>query len=284
MGWCRYLLIWKGRWLEKHEAYISLEEPCLLYGGLVYETLRTYNRKLFAGKYHFDRLKASAGCLHIKIDMDYENFRKIISEGVEKVNCDVSVRIMLLPRGNISAFGFETKSYELIIFLEKLNISKFPEKVKVSLSKVRKIDDLATPAYLKIAGRTDILLAKMEKGDAYDVIMLGSKGQVCEGTFSNVFLVKNNTVVTPSLDSGILPGITRKNVIDLCKSLGITVEERWVEPIELCDADELFLTHTSRGVVPVDELSSCKTYSKSVGRFLVSKFEEYIGSIEENWL
>ncbi|HEY8542835.1 MAG TPA: aminotransferase class IV, partial [Pseudothermotoga sp.] len=157
-------------------------------------------------------------------------------------------------------------------------------KVKVKLSKVRKIDNCATPADLKVVGRTDILLAKSMKGDAYDVLMLGSRGQLCEGTFTNVFIVKDNHVVTPDLDSGILPGITRKNVIGLCKSLGIVVEERWVEPSELYGADEVFLTHTSRGIVPVDELDGWREYSKSLGSFLSKKFEEYIENIEENWI
>jgi branched-chain amino acid aminotransferase len=106
---------------------------------------------------------------------------------------------------------------------------------------------------------------------------------VCEGTFTNVFLVKEGKVITPSIDSGILPGITRLNTLRLCRTLGITVEERWVELSELYGADELFLTHTSRGIVPVNEIDGWRRYETELGRFLSSRFEEFIKSVGENW-
>lgn len=278
------MLIWKGQWLKKHDITLSIDEPGVLYGGIPYETLRTYQKKLFAGKFHYDRLSISASYLGMKIPVNYECFREIILQGINSFDNDVSIRILLLPRGEISAFRYEPYDNELVIYMNYLRISPIEGKVKVKLSKVRKIDNCATPADLKVVGRTDILLAKSMKGDAYDVLMLGSRGQLCEGTFTNVFIVKDNHVVTPDLDSGILPGITRKNVIGLCKSLGIVVEERWVEPSELYGADEVFLTHTSRGIVPVDELDGWREYSKSLGSFLSKKFEEYIENIEENWI
>lgn len=278
------MLIWKGRWQRKPEVTLSIDEPGVLYGGIPYETMRTYQKKLFAGKFHYDRLSVSASYLGMNIPMNYEDFRGTILQGVDNFDDDVSIRILLLPRGEISAFKYQLHTSELVIYMDHLKISQIEGKVKVKLSNVRKIDTYATPADLKVVGRTDILLAKSKKGNAYDVLMLGSRGQLCEGTFTNVFLVKDNRVITPDLDSGILPGITRKNVINLCKSLGIVVEERWVEPSELYGADEIFLTHTSRGIVPVDELDGWREYSKSLGSFLSERFEDYIKSVEENWI
>ncbi|MEJ5229506.1 MAG: aminotransferase class IV [Pseudothermotoga sp.] len=278
------MLVWKGRWLKKPEATLSVDEPGLLYGGVPYETLRTYQHRLFAGKYHYDRLTVSAKYLGMEIPMSYEQFRQVILQGLEEFDGDVSIRVLLLPRGKISAFSYQLDFCELVVYMDQLKVSPLHEKVKVKVSKIRKIDPTATPADLKAVGRTDILLAKATKGDAYDVLMLGSKGQLCEGTFTNLFIVKNGRVVTPSLDSGILPGITRKNVIGLCNSLLIPVEERWVELSELYGADEVFLTHTSRGIVPVDELDGWRVFSKSLGEFLSQRFEDYINSIEENWI
>lgn len=278
------MLVWKGQWLKKPDVTLSIDEPGVLYGGIPYETLRTYQKKLFAGKFHYDRLSVSAAYLGMSVPMNYEHFHQIILQGISNFHDDVSIRILLLPRGEISAFKYEIHTSELVIYMDLLKTNPVEEKVRVKLSNIRKIDNCATPADLKVVGRTDILLAKSKKGSAYDVLMLGSKGQLCEGTFTNVFLVKNNRVITPDIDSGILPGITRKNAISLCKSLGITVEERWVEPSELYGADEVFLTHTSRGIVPVDELDGWREYSKSLGSFLSKKFENHIKSIEENWI
>ena len=134
---------------------------------------------------------------------------------------------------------------------------------------------MSMPPDLKSLGRPDIYLARLTKGDTYDVIMLGTKGQVCEGTFSNVFLIFKNKIVTPSLDSGILDGITRMHVLNFLREKGFNVEERIVEPYELFYADELFLTHTSRGIVPVDEIGKRKLETE-LGKELSTGFEEYI--------
>ncbi len=277
------MLIWRGRWLSKDESVVSLDEPAFLYGGSVYETLRSYDGKIFAGKYHYERLANSSRYLGCKISISYEELRKILEEAVRKIGQDISVRILLLPKGKISAFDYSPDDSELIIYANPLT-TRTIDKVVVKVSKVRKIDPMATPADFKSTGRTDILLAKTCKGDAYDVIMLGSKGQVCEGTFTNVFIVKDSKVITPDLESGILPGITRKNVIQMCRELGIGIEERTVELSELYSADEIFLTHTSRGIVPVNVLDEWRVYKTDLGNQLSKMFEDYIKKVEENWL
>jgi len=93
-----------------------------------------------------------------------------------------------------------------------------------------------------------------------------------------VFLVKNNKIVTPSLDSGILDGITRMYVIKFLKEKGHNVEERYVEPFEIFYADEVFLTHTSRGIVPVHQIGTLKTLSTNFSENLAKEFEEYVNA------
>lgn len=277
------MLIWKGTWLSKDEVQLNIDDPGFLYGGIAYETLRTYDLRLFAARYHYERLLTTLSHLGLELSMDYSTFREILREGVEKLKKESSIRVIVVPRGRFSAFEYEPTGCELIVYLQELKLQPL-NFVKVKVSNVRKIDPSSTPSDLKVVGRTDILLAKRSKGDAYDVVMLGSHGQVCEGTFSNVFIVKKGKVITPSLDSGILPGITRLNVIKLCENLAIDVEERWVEPSELYGADEMFLTHTSRGIVPVNELDGWRRFNTELGKFLASKFEDFIKTVEENWL
>ncbi|WP_345966014.1 aminotransferase class IV [Pseudothermotoga sp.] len=276
-------MIWKGTWLSKDEVQLNIDDPGFLYGGIAYETLRTYDLKLFAARYHYERLLTTLSHLGLELSMDYSTFREILQEGVEKLKKESSIRVIVVPRGRFSAFEYEPAGCELIVYLQELKLQPL-NFVKVKVSNVRKIDPSSTPSDLKVVGRTDILLAKRSKGDAYDVVMLGSHGQVCEGTFSNVFIVKKGKVITPSLDSGILPGITRLNVIKLCENLAIDVEERWVEPSELYGADEMFLTHTSRGIVPVNELDGWRRFNTELGKFLASKFEDFIKTVKENWL
>ena len=90
----------------------------------------------------------------------------------------------------------------------------------------------------------------MQSG-ADEALFHNTKGELCEGTTSNVFLVNGGRVLTPPLSSGCLPGTTRARVITLCCTLGIPVAEETLTPVDLAAAAEVFTTSATRGVVPV---------------------------------
>jgi branched-chain amino acid aminotransferase len=118
------------------------------------------------------------------------------------------------------------------------------------------------------------------------MIILNEKGNVCEGSFSNVFLVKDGRVITPDIGSGVLPGITRDNLIGLCRSIEINVVERPVAAWEMFSADELFLTHTSVGIVPIRKLEEkilIEDFTDGMTRLLLDNFEGYIMTEDSNW-
>jgi len=248
--WCRRLFKSKYQTTDIVEA--------LTKGIAVYETIRTYNNKPFALKEHYNRLCKSLSYLKIEPPKLTE-FEELIYG-----NLSERIRIVYVYDGNLLSYVFResTENY-------------FISHVKIDFTIVRRADPMSMPPDLKSLGRPDIYLARLTKGDNYDVIMLGTKGQVCEGTFSNVFLIFKNKIVTPSLDSGILDGITRMHVLNFLREKGFNVEERIVEPYELFYADELFLTHTSRGIVPVDEIGKRKLETE-LGKELSTGFEEYI--------
>lgn len=276
------MLLFRKKWLDSSRAFIGLSEAAFLYGGVAYETLRTYDRKVFALRQHYERLRKTANYLGYSIPYSYTDLRSILEEGVQKVDTESYIRILLLPSGVIDAFEIQLQNTELVIYLKALEESHLEDVVELTVSPIRKIDELATPAFLKVIGRSDILLAKLKKGRYYEALMLGSKGQVCEGTFSNVFLILGDEIVTPSIDCGILPGITRNCVIELCRDMGFKITERWIEPTELCQASEIFLTHTSRGVVCVDRFKN-RVLRTEVGRSIANKFVDFIKSKNELW-
>jgi branched-chain amino acid aminotransferase len=230
-------------------------------GIAVYETLRTYDGKPFAVSEHYKRLCKSLSYLRIE-PPTFEEFEKLVYN-----NLSERIRIVF-------ACSEKLINYVLAEDTKEMNV----DFVRIDFTKIRRADPWSIPPDLKSIGRPDIYLARLTKADNYDVIMLGGKGQVCEGTFSNVFIVKGSTIVTPSLDSGILDGITRMYVIKFLKEKGYLVEERIVEPYELFESDELFLTHTSRGIVPVNQIGS-KTLTPILSKTLSVEFEEYIKCI-----
>ncbi len=87
-----------------------------------------------------------------------------------------------------------------------------------------------------------------------EALFLNTAGAVCEGAFSNIFLVSGGRVVTPSLASGCLPGVTREVVLELCASQGIAAEEAMITAAALHEAEECFVTSSIRGIQPVHRL------------------------------
>ncbi|MFN6991619.1 MAG: aminotransferase class IV [Fervidobacterium sp.] len=244
----------------------------LTHGIAVYETIRTYNGKPFAMLEHYKRLKKSLSYLAID-PPKFSEFEELILESIShtlsnKAYIDQRIRI-------IYAYDGKLISYVSLEDLENIG-EREADYVKIDITHIRRADPSSMPPDLKSLGRPDIYLARLTKGDNYDVIMLGSRGQVCEGTFSNLFLIKDRKIVTPSIESGILDGITRMYAIKFFKEIGWQVEERFVELKELYESDEAFLTHTSRGIVPVNSIGKIEKKSAELSREFSVRFEEYI--------
>jgi branched-chain amino acid aminotransferase len=102
-----------------------------------------------------------------------------------------------------------------------------------------------------------------------EAIFCDTSGRLCEGTGSNIFLVKNDQIFTPSEASGLLRGITRDLVIEWANEAGFVVVERNVDPKELWDADEVFITSSTRDIHPVAELAKLDSAGNVVDRMTI---------------
>jgi branched-chain amino acid aminotransferase len=123
----------------------------------------------------------------------------------------------------------------------------------------------------------DNLLAKAEakKAGAEEAFMLNEKGNLTEGTASNIFIVKFNTLYTPSADQAILLGLTRNLVMKLAKQSAFPVVEKSINPKELYTADECFITFSGAGVVPVTRIWNKKIGSGKCGSITASLINLY---------
>jgi branched-chain amino acid aminotransferase len=229
-------------------------------GIVVYETIRFYNKIPFAIEEHYKRFLNSLSYIS-KEKVSFKEFEK----HVIKYNNFDRVKIFGVVDGSLKLFSIGEN-----FLIEPLS------SINIDISNVRHADPMSIPPNLKSIGRPDLYIARLNKGDFYDAILLGNKGQVCEGSFSNVFIIRAGKIITPSIDSGILEGITRKYVIEMLNEYGYEVEERMIEVKELFYADEIFLTHTSRGIVPVDSLGKKFFFSKELSSKLSKEFERYI--------
>ncbi len=270
--------LFEGKIVPVEEANLNVRTNSIHYGTAVFEGIRAYwNQEegqlyiLFAME-HYKRLIGNAKKLFMEVKYSPEELIEITKEILRRsqVKEDVYIRplvyfkdLKLTPK----LVGYET---EVCIYLYRFGRYLDTSKgVRVKVSSWVRNSENAIPSSLKVCGAyVNSALAKTEAIlSGYDeAIMLNDKGFVAEGSGENVFLIKGGKAITPSVNQGILPGITRSAVIKLLREeLKVEVEERAVARSELYEADELFFTGTAAEITPILEVDNRKVGCGKVG-------------------
>jgi branched-chain amino acid aminotransferase len=140
--------------------------------------------------------------------------------------------------------------------------------ISTTISKWRKFSDASTPTQAKMGGNylNSILATQDAKQRGFDeAILLDQSGDVSEAPGENIFLVKNNELITPPLTSSALNGITRKSIITIAKDMGFKTKVRKVSKKELKLADEVFLSGTAAEITPVIQIDKKRIKGSKVG-------------------
>ena len=266
-----------GRVFDQEHAVISVFDHGFLYGEGVYETLRTYNGRPFLFDRHMRRLRASAGMVALDVpigDADIDaRFRETMrAAGLgESTGREAYIRILVTRGIGELTYDLAACPNPSIVVIVKPNVAPsreaFERGVKVALVPiVRNHPDTVNPR-IKSNNLLNNALAMQEafKRGAYEGVMRNYKGQLAECTQSNLFIVKNGVAMTPPLDAGLLPGITREFLFEVGADVGITVRDAELHDDDLLGADEAFLTSTTREAVPIVQVDDRTIGSGSPG-------------------
>lgn len=247
-----------GSLVPKEEAKVSVFDRGFLYGDSVFETIRIYDGKPFMIDEHITRLLNGLKALRFqKLPAGLKVYALKLIEANKVVN---GVLRIAVTRGELTS-GIDPsacKEPTVVITAREgmpYNEGLYEKGFKAIIPSVRK--DSRSPLFkVKSSNFLTHILAKGEATDAGadEAIMLNYEGFVTEATVSNIFLVKGDTLLTPSIESGILPGITRKVVMEIAEKMGLDVTEREIRPEELYTADEAFLTNSLMEVMPLGEV------------------------------
>ena len=259
-----------GEYMPLSEAKVGIMTHALHYGTAAFEGIRG-NWNADAGKMYIFKLREHyermlQGCKMLWIDLPYsaDELCAMTVEVVERSGFqeDIYIRPMAFKSEERVA-NLNLRSLQDGFFCLAIPFGNYIDSdgaISCCISSWRRIDDTMVPPRFKMSGLyLNSILAKTDAlADGFDeAIMLNQDGHVCEGTGENIFLAHGDRLVTPSLESNVLPGITRATIIHLAtKELGIAVEERVVDRSELYTADEVFLTGTAahiQGVGRVDQ-------------------------------
>lgn len=252
-----------GRVSDQKDAVVSVFDHGFLYGEGVYETLRTYNGQPFLLDRHMHRLRTSAGMLALAVpltDADIERrFRETMSAASlgDGPRNEAYIRILVTRGVGELSYDLAACPDPTVVVIVKALVDTpaevFTKGVKVALVNVVRNHPGSVSPQIKSNNLLNNALAMQEavRRGGFEGIMRNYKGELAECTQSNFFIVKNGAALTPPIDAGLLPGITRAYLFEIGVELGIPVREQVLRDADLFGADECFLTSTTREVAPI---------------------------------
>ncbi len=266
------------------EARISVFDHGFLFGDSVYEVFRTFGGYPYDVEAHLRRLQRSAERLYLELPMALERFAAEIEDVVAAAGCAAEAYIRLIVTRGFGKLSIDPSSCErpTVIYIVK-DLEPWPERFYTDgvdlriVSTIRNEPNTIDPS-IKTGNYLNSVIAYIEakRAGGDEAVLLNAHGQVTESTTSNLFIVRDGRVRTPSLGSGILSGCTRNTVLRLCREAGIPCEETVVTEAELRAADEAFITSTTRNIMPVgriDGVALPKSVPGPVTRALMERFE-----------
>jgi 4-amino-4-deoxychorismate lyase len=266
-----------GKLIEEDSATVSVKDHGFLYGIGAFETLRIYQNHPFLIEDHFKRLEEACKALHIRCPYSLRDWEQQI-ETLLKVNGLTGGIARITITGGENELGLHNVCYDepnTFVFLRPVNMGK-SETQKLELLKVPRqapggVERLKTSNYLNnIVGRQGLLNHCQTEG-----LFLTKKGFVAEGIITNVFFTISNTLYTPSANLEILPGITRAFVIEVAESLGYNVNKGMFLLDDLKKADEIFLTNSGSGIIPVSCFEGKEYKAHGITYTLMKEYQRY---------
>lgn len=251
------LIYFNGKFVPKNEARTSIYDHGFLYGDGVFEGIRAYNGRVFRLDEHIDRLYDSAKAIDLAIPLSKEGMKKAIIETLKKNNLKDAYIRPIVSRGD-GDLGLDPRKCakpNIFIITQEWGAmyGDLYEKGLTAITVgVRRNAPEAMPPNIKSMNYLNNILAKIEAnakgGD--EAIIFDIHGNISEGSGDNIFIVKNNRILTPPTLNN-LRGITRAAAIELARKEGIEVLETNIGLFDLYTADEVFVTGTAAEIAPI---------------------------------
>jgi len=279
------MLYFNGEIVEPSKAMISVYDHGFLYGDGIYETVRVYEGVVFKLREHLDRLFRSASRIKLNIGKNQDELEEAVY-AVLKANQlkEAYIRITISrgygPIGLDPALCKKPTVAIIPVAFEGHPKEYYERGVKIIFTNTKRNYKQAIDPMIKSLNFLNNILAKIEaiEADAYEAVMLNYKDFVAEGTICNIFFQKGSTLYTPSVEVGILDGITRTIIIELASKLGLQAEEGQYTKDDVYGADEVFISSTTMEIIPVRQVNN-QHFDKVPGywtKALHNAYKEYV--------
>jgi branched-chain amino acid aminotransferase len=272
-----------GEFVAESEARISVLDHAVLYGDGVFETAVAWNGRVFKFDEHVDRFYRSMAAVAMEAPFAREDLKNLILESIRRNGFSEAYVKWIGTRGSNGTPLMDPAGCvaNLIILSQPYIDRGGAVGLRLKTTAIRRPPGHVLDAHIKSLNYLNLILARIEAkaAGADQALMLDVHGHICEAPGFNVFLVRGNKLQTPAHD--ILAGVTRQTVIDMAPELGCSVEEGTFELYHAYTADEVFLTSTAGGLLPVIEVDGRRVGGGQPGpvfRQLRAAYQEALGS------
>ncbi|MFO8058705.1 MAG: aminotransferase class IV [bacterium] len=280
-------IVLNGKLVEKEKACLPVDDRGFLLGDGVFETMRSYGRKLFRYEDHLKRLENACHALSLNPPASHE-LDSMIGELFKKNELDSArVRLTVTRGRHTGGMGlYNSEESTLIITAEPLPPALLErDRPPVSLAGADVYFTNDNPIYKhKTINRLPHLSARTqaEKKGADEALILDHMGNVACTSTGNLFAVQYEQLFTAPLTGPVLPGITRKTVLELAREEGIPLREDFFSPLLPASADELFMTNSVQEIVPVVKVNDTQVGSGRPGPVTLKLMDKYRQAAESS--
>jgi branched-chain amino acid aminotransferase len=249
-----------GRITSEHEAVIPVFDHGFLYGEGIYETMRTYNQRPFLFDRHMRRMRNSAWMIALEMHFSDAELAAQIRDtraAADMKGAEAYIRVLVTRGIGELTYDPHATPTPSVVIIVKPQVDPPPEAYEqgvhaVIVDVVRNHPESVNPQ-IKSNNLLNCALAAQQaiRRGGYEGIMRNYRGELSECTTANLFIVRDGIAMTPPIEAGLLPGITREFLFEVGKEEEIAVREEVLRDEDLFTADEAFLTSTTRELVPI---------------------------------
>lgn len=270
-----------GNFMPEADAVVPINDRGFLLGDGLFETMRVAGGKAFRFAQHLERLSRGADFLKIKLPFTPKEIQKFATHLIAKNELAEGVLRVTLTRGP-GARGYSPKDADkptLAMVLHPLPPASTQEHLSWNLvTSTLRIPAGDTLSSFKTTSKLLNVLARAEAEErgADEALLLNTNGEVAESASGNIFWVYQDKICTVPTGRGVLPGITRAVVLEICQSLGLETNKRVIKPEHLRNAQGIFITQSALGIVPIGSFDGHAVTASPLVDQIISAYNEIL--------
>jgi len=242
-----------GQFVSEAEAVVPVNDRGFMYGDGLFETMRVVNGRPFRFAQHLERMTRGADFLKIKPSFTPKELEKLAAQLIEQNKMpDAILRVMLTRGPGERGYKFNGDGKPTVVMTLHAAPLENPVECNLITSSFR-IPAADALSSFKTTSKLLYVMARAEAAEkgADEALLVNTNGEVAEAASGNIFWVYHDKICTVPTGRGVLPGITRAIVLEICQTMGLQTNKRVIKPEGLRNSEGIFVTQSALGIVPV---------------------------------